>query len=190
MKRARRIAAIEGPYRAAVKARSVTVRKFAKDIKEERLGIYALAAQEVYGHPLLEAMAAGANEEDNPRYDLEGKRMYISFRHQYAERGQDWLFDVPKGDPAQKLYKALREGSVTASAHYLLKGDQLVLDAVYAHHEGARYPGVPIETETLVVALDEQDALGDPGQQAPELKEVRFEEYLALERRAFDANAR
>ncbi len=189
-KRTRQIAAIEKQYRAAVKARNAKVREFTKNLKEERLGIYAMAAQEVYGRPLLEAMAAGANREDSPEYDLEGKRMHISFRHQYAEQGQDWLFAVPKGDSAQKLYQALREGSVTASAHYLLKGDRLVLNAVYAHHEGVRFPGVPANAKTLVVALDEQDALADPGQQAPELKDRRFEEYLARERQAFDANAR
>ncbi len=187
--RAQQIAAIEQQYRVAVQTRNPKLQKFQKNLEKERLKAYAIAFEEVYGHPLLEVLT---DAQGSPKYDPEEQRLYLSLRHQNAEEVQEWVFQVPEGAPARELYQALQEGLATASAHYLFQGNALVLDSVYAHHAGARYPGVPARTEdyapqeAVAVVIGEEDALRDLRQQNPEFKDVQFEEFLVRERKAFD----
>ncbi len=187
--RAQQIASIENKYRATVQARNAKLPEFQKNLEKERLSAYATAFKEVYGHPLLGVLT---DAQGNPKYDPEEQRMYLSFRHQNAEKAQEWVFQVPEGDPARKLYQALQENSATASAHYLLKENALILDVVYAHYAGARYLGVPARTgdytpqEAVAVVIGEENALRDLRQQNPEFKDVQFEEFLVQERKAFN----
>ncbi len=187
--RARQISSIEKQYRSAVKTRNAKLQKFKKILETEHLSFYINAFKEVYGHPLLEVLTDAQGE---PKYDPDKQRLYLSFRHQNAEETQEWGFQVPPGAPARELYQALKEGWTTASAHYLLKENSFVLDAVYAHHAGTRYPGVPARTEdyapqeAVAVIFGEADALRDLRQQNPEFKAVQFEEFLVRERKTFD----
>ncbi len=187
--RAQQIASIEKRYRAAVQARNLKLQEFQKNLEKERLQAYTTAFKEVYGEPLLGALT---NAQGRPKYDPEEQRLYLSFGHRNAKEVQEWVFQVPEGDPARELYQALQDGLARTSAHYLFKGNALVLDTVYAHHAGARYPGAPARTEdyapqeAVAVVIGEENALRDLRQQNPEFKDVQFEEFLVQERKAFD----